>query len=256
MENNSPVYLGVPTYDGRIDIRTARVVFTETSQRPLITKLNASSLLARNFNEIYCGALNARIDLKDKYDIKWFAMLHADIIPEPWWLDKMIAIAEQHGADLLSAVVPIKDGEGMTSTGISLLNETPFFSSSAWRFSQTEINDPNFPETFSINDLPENHFPKEILRNRFLLVNTGCMIMRLDQTWSDVVHFTINDRIVNDQNGYRCEVESEDWFLSRMVYQYGGKVMATKAISLQHVGQQSFHSKAVWGNSIDPKAKL
>src|SRR5438034_6910050 len=73
-----------------------------------------NSLLAGNCNVHWCEALN----LREQNELKWFAMLHSDVIPEAFWLDKLIAEAEKHQADMMSAVVPIKTDQGLTSTAI------------------------------------------------------------------------------------------------------------------------------------------
>ena len=45
-------------------------------------------------------------------------MLHDDVVPEAFWLDKLIAELELHSADVMSAVVPVKSGNGLTSTAV------------------------------------------------------------------------------------------------------------------------------------------
>jgi len=245
MENKSVVFIAIPTHDHKIDVRMANVVYDRsTKDHQVIISTQNSSLLAMNCNNLWCEALNSRQKLNARQlHLKWFAMIHSDVIPEPFWLDKLISIAEAKGADLLSCVIPFKSPDGITSTAVSKHDGTGVL----WRFTQTEINSADIPETFSIDDvygLPGT--PKK------LLVNTGCMICRIDQPWSDEVFFTINDTITRQFNEYTPTVEPEDWFFSRMVAEKGGKVMATKALQILHVGGSVFSSRQVWGKARDP----
>jgi hypothetical protein len=240
MENKiPPVFIAIPTHDFKIDERMASVVYGQSSKGPHVIVSQNSSLLAWNCNNLWCMALNKRVE----YNLKWFAMVHSDVVPEPYWLDKLIGIAEEKGADLLSVVIPFKSPDGLTSTALSKHDGTGV----SKRFTQTEIRSKDFPETFCAQDvvIPPGTPQK-------LLVNTGCMICRIDQPWSDEVFFTINDSIERRFGQYTSTIESEDWFFSRLVAEKGGKVMATKAVRVLHVGQSAFDSHQVWGNAVDP----
>jgi hypothetical protein len=246
------VYLACPTHNGQIEHRVVKALFTEaTAEHKVLVKVHQTSLLASGCNSMYCEALNGYMGEK----FKWFAMLHSDIAPEPLWLDKLISLAERHNADLLSAVVPIKSKDGVTSTAISYPGD-PF--SRFARLTQQQLNRPDWPEVFNVKHAlayfnPETpHYP-EVLGDSILLVNTGCMVVRLDRPWSDKLYFTINDQIVPTMNGYEAQVEPEDWFFSRLVDEHGGIVMATKAIALEHIGQHPYPSRAMWGYQIDPQ---
>jgi hypothetical protein len=221
-ENKSIIFLGVPTYNGQICTQTANVLEYASKKHGIIKAVNQTSLLANGFNQLLCMALN----LRKEHNIKWFAMLHADIIPEKFWIDKLVDLAEQHGSDLLSAVVPIKDESGDTSTAVVPLN-----SIKTKRLSNDFIKK-TCPETFSIEDI-DDIYPEHLL-----LVNSGCMIFRIDNNWSPECYFTISDGINfnYEKQQFYAEVVSEDWNFSKMVADHGGKVMATTAISLKHVG--------------------
>src|SRR5262245_13324495 len=107
------VFLACPQYEGKLSGETARCLWETPSQKHTVRVGTSSfSLLAYNCNALWCLALNNQRSL----GLEWFAMLHADIVPEPWWIDKLIAEAERHGADFMSAVVPIKNHSGVTST--------------------------------------------------------------------------------------------------------------------------------------------
>ncbi len=210
------VFLGCPTHDGRIESDTATALRHATAgKHSIVQMVNRSSLLAYNCNQLWCMALNAR----EQHKIKWFAMLHSDVVPENNWLDKLIDIAEKNNADLLSAIVPIKDERGMVSTAL-LNHHNPF---------EHKVLYTPLPET-EILEIGEFK----------LVVNTGCMICRLDQPWSDKVWFEINDKIYLEKGEWKAAVEPEDWFFSRKVHELGGKVMATRAIDLVHVGRKDY----------------
>lgn len=248
------IFLASITHNGLIDHRMARSYYVTASRDYEIEwGMKQTSLLAGGCNELWCKALNNRV----KNNLKWFALLHADIVPEAWWLDKMVAIADQHGADLLSAVVPIKDSNGVTSTALASV-ESDFIRYT--RLTQRQLWHQTFPETFDVDAAVRalQQLPRDlnmvVPTPTKLLVNTGCMICRIDQPWSDEIHFTINDRIERLFNQYIAQVEPEDWFFSRKVAESGGKVMATKLVKVEHIGATAFRSDSVWGADKDPAA--
>jgi hypothetical protein len=183
-------------------------------------------------------------------------------------------LAEKHDADVMSAVIPIKDDNGLTSTAVS----GPDRFTRMTRLTTKQINHPQFPETFDIdmawdalfNKLPDGLKlegpPVHVERNLAgeiieipprLLVNTGCMVARLDRDWCAHAHFTINDRIVQQPGGiFQPEVEPEDWFFSRIVAELGGRVMATRSVRVEHLGGIPYRSDRVWGKEIDPATYL
>lgn len=239
------VFLCSPTHNGQLDNRMAKAFFAEASQdHRILNVVQQSSLLANACNNLWCTALN----VKDQYNLTWFAMLHSDIIPEPFWIDKLIRIAEEKGADLLSAIVPIKSDEGVTSTAVSHPNSR--FGAS-FRLTQHQVNNV-FPETFSLQDLVDGGHTNVDPTTHDLMVNTGCMICRLDKGWWTDVYFTIADRIEYNHGKFYAQVDSEDWFFSKCIADNGGKVMATRAIKVQHLGTTAFHSDRVWGSEFDP----
>lgn len=253
------IFLCTLTHDGRLDAGMSMIFNAGASNQLYTAKSVPTSLLAFACNRMWCEAMN------DGY--KWFAMLHADIIPELGFVDKLIALAEEHGADVMSAVVPIKGPDGITSTAISGENDFNRFT----RLTTKLIYDPRFPPVFDVqeactalanmgyNSIPGD--PGDVMPYGWkprLLVNTGCMVARLDRDWCSKVHFTINDRIVQGTNGsLAAEVESEDWFFSRRVAEEGGKVMATTLVKLQHISYSyAYHSHHIWGHDVDQEGYL
>jgi GT2 family glycosyltransferase len=247
------VFLGTITHSGQLDFRMAQMFYAHASmERALLTSVHQTSLLASGCNHLWCKALNNR----KVADLRYFVLLHSDIVPEQWFIDKLIRILEENDADLLSAIVPIKSPDGLTSTAIS----GPDDFTRLTRLTTKQINDPLWPETFdsvkaeyALEQLyPEFKFDNE--GGNHLLVNTGCMIARMDREWCNKVFFTINDRIIQQPGGaFINQVESEDWYFSRMVSELGGKVMATRAVKVEHIGITSFKSDKVWGEVFDPQ---
>jgi hypothetical protein len=256
------VFLATITHSGHLDARMAQMFFNyATAERQLMTHVQPSSLLASACNNSWCKALNNR----EAHDLRWFALLHSDIVPEQWFLDKLIAIAEKHDADVLSAIVPIKEDSGVTSTALSGGDDFTRLT----RLTMKQINHPHFPETFDCHGAFEaltSRLPDELQiptpEEGFgpmprLLVNTGCMVARLDREWSSRAYFTINDRIEVGPGGvYGTAVEPEDWFFSRIVAEMGGRVMATRALVVDHLGTIPYRSNKIWGKNIDESTLL
>jgi hypothetical protein len=245
------VFLACPLYDGRLDYGTARSLWSTASRLRMVNVMpSAASLLPTNCNALWCTALNHR----EGAQLKWFAMLHADVTPEPWWLDKLIAEAEAHDADLLSAVVPLKSLDGATSTAIARPG-TQF--GTFCRLTTQQVNHPLFPATFGIAEaaaalaiLPEPLGIRDAPREA-LLVNTGCMVCRLDRPWCERVWFSIDDAIEKIDGLWKAVFQPEDWSFSRRVTAEGGKVLATKSLEVLHRGQMDFRSNQTWGRAVD-----
>jgi hypothetical protein len=236
------------------------------------------SLLARGFNQAWCTALSAEYD--------YFVMLHADIVPQPGWLEKLIELIETTSYRMISAVVPLKSPLGITSTGVGFLDN--------WygirkRLTMQEVF--RLPETFDITHLyaagilppAENPAVEDVL-----LVNTGCFIANLTASYAFhtldgdgalIHHFRIEDRVLvrsaqevwketrlrgvpmetiaNSQDSrqqYLVETIPEDWGFSRTMAAYNIPYAATRAVRVNHLGTTSFHNFAPWGveREFDP----
>jgi len=198
------------------------------------------SLLCGNCNRLLTTALNYRAD---GHDLQWFALQHADISPEPGYLDKLVAEAEAVGADLLSVAVPIKDQRGVTSTA---LGAGKIFGQLG-RLSFAQLRHPDFPETFDARmatealrclPTPLGYYHPDA---RLLLCNTGLMIVRLDRPWSRRLVFRTLDRIVELPDG-RLQPQdlSEDWYFSWRVARLGGRVFCTTKVHCKHRGEVEF----------------
>jgi hypothetical protein len=244
----SKVLIGVPTY-GLLSMGwiAARQLWAFGTRRTFTVEMGQSSLISYNCNFLWCAALNRRGEGHE-----WFAMLHTDIEPADWWIDSLIAEAEKHGADLVSAVVPKKDASGLTTTCIG----TP--QRPMCNLTQAQVQHPTFPDTFdlpmaieALARLPEPLRVAELPGASHLLVNTGCFVCRLDRPWVEQVWFDQTDSIERVNGTWRPVMCSEDWNFSRRVAQAGAKVMATRTVNLTHRGHYGFPSNAVWGQERD-----
>lgn len=190
-------------------------------------KIRSISMLTLCFNELWCDALNA----EPRADV--FCMMHDDVIPANGWLDTMIDELESTGADILSAVIPIKDLRGMSSTAV-MDKDTGYVR----RISMTESV--SLPQTFDTKMAGYD--------NHHMLINTGLWVCRLGQHWNKEVCFTVRDRIIHGPDGkFYAQGMSEDWMFGLWASKRGLKVMATTKVPVKHSGNFEFPS-GKWGN--------
>lgn len=239
------VVLGMPMHNQQVHAKAARAFWgcPSAGKNRCLPGAHGSSLLAKGFNTIWHGALEIRRREPER-GITHFGMLHADIAPEPGWVDVLVDEMERTGADVVSAVVPIKDGKGLTSTAV----EDP---ADEWsvlrRLTMREVH--RLPETFSIDDLGYDD-------GRALLVNTGCWLADLSKPWCRDVVFTIRDcvRFLADGTPEVCVIP-EDWGFSKWLHGRGGKVLATRKVKLVHFGgADGYGNTEAWGSSFVDEA--
>jgi hypothetical protein len=226
------IYLGMPGY-GKQTAAAGRALWNASrNMSQVAVEYAPGSLLACNFNKLWCTALN-RVHKGERLD--YFAMLHDDIGCQDFWLDELIDELEAKQLDVLGVVVPIKDMRGITSIALHHPGDN-------WnvdcRLSMHDVY--QLPETFTSADLGGAQ----------LLLNTGCWVAKWNQEWARQVRFTINDRIVFDvpHNCYRPEVESEDWYFSRLLNEMELKIGATRKIAVKHEGDVEFSNTFPWGS--------
>jgi SAM-dependent methyltransferase len=230
------VFLGMPGY-GEQSAGAAQGFWraTKLPDSHVTRVYREGSLLAANFNQLWCDALNL---VHQGRRIDYFAMQHADVEPEPWWLDTLIDEMEAHNLDVLGAVVPIKDLHGRTSIALAHPSGDP------WRTlcRLTLMDVYRMPATFTSADAGHP-----------ILLNTGLWVCRFDPAWAKKACFTINDRIVYDVNlkKYLPQCESEDWGFSRGLHSLGLKIGATRKVKLTHRGPQQFPNGKAWGEQWD-----
>lgn len=216
---------------GSIDLHAMCVgTRAKASQRPDVQVFPFqawTSLLPYTFNLCWAGLLNQR----SADGLTHFAMLHDDIVPQPGWLDILLAEMDAHDADLISAVVPIKDHLGLTSTGIDVTGDL-------WnprRLTLAEVH--SLPETFG-----------DAEAGGPLVLNTGCWVCRIDRPWAEQVCFRQQDKIVKGADGkFEPHTMPEDWDFSRQLRSHGAKLLATRKVQLYH-GLPAYTNARVWGS--------
>lgn len=237
--NGKKVIIGIPMYNHRLVFGTLNSAFVSSAGRHRV-RINRmkSSMLARNHNWLFYFALRAHL----KGECDYYVNLHSDVVPEQFFVDKLIDEMETAGADILGVVVPFSDGSGITSIAIDNPDDP-------WepKHRLTVHDCKKLPPTFSQADTP---FP-----NNLLLVNTGCTIFKLrsecfhvrDLDGNPRVWFTIKDRVSrietkDNPDGWTFSVETipEDWGFSRDIQKYGAKVCATTAVRVLHYAEVGF----------------
>lgn len=211
-------YLFLPTYDG-----TRRNAMALLHCKGVVMDEVTVSLLAWNFNSGWAHALNMR----QRGEIDAFCMLHADIQPlEMKWMEWLREEMLANQAQVMSAVVPIKNDQGLTSTAI-------------------DTDDPWFPRRLTMHEIM--HRPVTWTHPR-LLVNTGMLMVDFREPWVEQVRFTIQDRIVKDAKGqWEAQVLPEDWDFSRQVKAQGQAVWVTRRVPLSHIGMRHYANLKIWG---------
>lgn len=234
-------YLGMPGY-GHLTAGAAASFFhaTRRSQDAIRWENREGSLLANNFNQLWVNALNIAHGGRK---VRYFAMQHADIQAERYWLDKLVDELEAKDLDVLGVVAPIKDSRGVTSIALAHPSGDPWRIHT--RLTMREVY--RLPETFTSEDVGHP-----------ILLNTGLWVCRFNMDWAPKVHFTINDEIVfNTKTGqYQALCESEDWFFSRLLHELGLKVGCTRKVGMKHRGETDYLNTHPWGSEDFDSAHL
>ncbi len=194
----------------------------------------SSSATPHTFNLLLAQAL----DMRDQGLCTHFAMIHSDVkpkvTPEGRWLDILWREMEASGADLISAVIPIKEpARKRTSTAIG-------------------ARDDNFCNLGYIANhhrgtLPTTFGPAETCKDgEVLVVNTGLFLADLRRSWWDNFAFEFRTKIDRRPTGRVALFAPEDWLLSRHIQANGGQVRATWAVQLDH------HGEIDWPNYEEP----
>ena len=191
-----------------------------------------------DFNGLWAQALNEF----EAGAITHFAMLHSDIAPLGDWIDVLLAELDR-GFDLVSAIAPIKDSRGVTSSGIGDESDNwhPFR-----RFTMAEVC--RMPETFTASTIGYGH--------RFLLHNSGCwacdlrsgLFNRTNEVGELIAHFDFPRRVVRRDGKFVNDSESEDWFFSRKIHKLGARSAITRKVKLTHKGPIAMPNDEPWGS--------
>lgn len=227
------VLVTMPRYTPEASLEASRAFFCPVWEGTRLQVVDGvspvGSLLPHTFNECWALALN----LYQAGDLDLFAMIHADVEAQPGWLDTLHAEMDASGADLVSAVVSIKDKRGLTSTGVDDTGDR-------WSVRRLTLR-----EVFA---LPETFTSEHV--GAPLLVNTGLWLCRLG-AWALDVSFEIESTIRNEGGRYVARCVPEDWAFSRRLHSLGRKLAATRKVEVNHWGPSSWSNTTVRGWDTD-----
>lgn len=224
--------MAIPAYRGMCSVQMIHGLFKASKAHdlrilpPLSTSANCTGM-----NLLWIAALEQR----DSEGLDWFIMHHTDIeVITPFWLDRMVEIAEQNEADVLSVNVPIKDHVGLTSTAL----DERHHGMHEWRVRRLTTKETAAKGAYWT--APN------------LLVNTGIMLVNMRRDWVNEMYFHFEDKIVW-QNGRRVPVlVPEDWGWSRDARSKGASIWCTNEIVVRHYGEAAFGNDITWGADTDP----
>lgn len=225
------VYLGMPCHGNLVNEGVIDAVACGSKRGLIAAKqvLNFS-ILPHNFNMLWANALHRR-----KLGITHFAMLHADIGPEVGWLDKMVDLMNEHEADVLSAVVPIKSDQGLTSTAMD--DEKVGAMDPYWR-----------PRRLTMREVHKKY--AGTFTHEKLLVNTGCLLVDFRKPWVEKICFRFETTMMPHpfmEGALLPLVVPEDWAFSRDAKKLGAKVFATREVKLYHEGSIRYPNNIAFG---------
>lgn len=226
------VFLGIP-HRGAIEAGTMEASFKTGipigKWEGVDLNTYSSSLLAYTFNHLWCNALNNRAEK----NLSAFCMLHSDIAPEPNWLATLLEERERTGADVLSAVIPIKDDRGYSSTAVYNPKEDHL-----QRVTMKEAT--KLPKTFDASDfgIPDGS----------ILPNTGLWVCDFTKPWVEEVCFEVRDRIFKDKGLFVPQCLSEDWNFGYWCRRKGLKVLATTLVKAVHKGTFDYPNYVAFGS--------
>ena len=206
------IFVALPSYGGAASPNMSAIinmVMNGEAGSRVTMKTYHSSLLTHGFNLAWVEALNLRTNGR----VTHFLMLHNDVQPWPTvWLPMLLGEMDREDADVLSAIVPIKDGSRGTSTAIDTDNK--------WR-----------PHRLTIEEVLAQ---PTTWTNPRLLINTGCLLINMTKPWVEQICFRINNQNELVDGKWITHVEPEDWNFSRQCHALGVKVFATRILPIIH----------------------
>lgn len=225
-DDTPDVFLCCPSGDASMYCDTHSSIVHASRKYRAMQSCLAGSHLPKNFARLWVEAVGS--------GCKYFAMIHADVAATRYWLDEMIEVLESADADIVSAVVAIKDHTGDSSTAYEIEPRRPR------RLSLAQIQ--QLPAVFSDQDVAEL-----VGSPVTLLVNTGLWVARLDRPWAtEIDYFVVDARIVWDVPNKTASVlvNSEDWELSRRFKELGLRVLVNRQILTVHHGSAQYTNGA------------
>lgn len=221
------ILLSIPTYKNDVHAAAMFSIMGATKEHKVLRFRSDSSAQCNTLNTAWIQAL----ELYDERKVDYFACHHTDIEAEAGWLDKLVTILKAQKADIISAVVPIKNASGFTSTAY---DESLNGRDAIW-----------FPRRLTMKEVCK--LPKTFTAPNILL-NTGLMLVDLSKPWTREMYFSFTDRIVTIDGKRRAVFEPEDWAFSRLARAHGAtSLWATWDITLNHWGEGAYANQTPWG---------
>lgn len=223
------VMVALPSYDGRMQQGLCFALMQMSKRKdisPVFRSVDSSSL-TRSFNRLWAMALSER-----NTGLTHFLMIHDDVVPEHFFLDKMMDIMEAKGADVLSVVSPQKSAKGLTSTGFDT-RKFDLSDEDKWR---------TVPMTMT-----QIHAAEATFTHPKLLINTGLMLVDMRKLWVEQIHFHFETGIVNGNGVYAAREVSEDWVFSKEAAKAGASLWVTREVAMDHWGKAMFPNNRPWG---------
>lgn len=233
-QKNVILGIGVPHYMAGFVGGASLLKLSQSKRLKGVSMFETSqSILTSAFNSAWCWALNSR-----KYGLTHFLLMHADVKPmDMAWFDILLAEMEKANADVINPIIPIKDGRGLTSTALDTNRWHPV------RITQKQAK-----------EMPVTWTSPGLLNNDGLLL-CNMQAEWVTKTWPEKAEegyfsphcFTIHDQLVFEGGDWKPACEPEDWNMSRQMKALGARIWATRAVTVEHFGQQVFSSERAWG---------
>lgn len=226
------VFVAVPCGGGLLTYKAFPGLCQPSGRARVNLRLLDVGMIGLNFNSLWAEALN----LRGGWDApSHWAMHHADVAAPPGWLDVLLDEMARVGADVMSAVVAIKDERGLTTTAVGRDGGHVLR-----RLTLREVH--RLPATFSADDV--RRAPGETL-----LVNTGLWACRFTEPWVEEHCFRVHDGTRRRPDGTWEAVElTEDWAFSDWANRRGLKVWATRKVATVHQGGRGYGTAEPWGS--------
>jgi len=235
----------VPTSGHEVSVETAKTLIGAQAARGASVQYQISvlSLLARNFNYLFCQAYSAGFD----YLIYVHSDLGIESAPGQHWVDTVIAVMEEKKFAAVSQVIPIKNDSGTTTTALQLNKNNKY---GLRRLTVKEvaghtgiITREDLCRMFSVS--PDDAGA--------LLINTGLLCLGLKNFyWPKWDGFSIEDKILWNKSGTpKAFTTSEDWRFSMWLHEKEWPYGAINCFAINHDGHKYYSNREVWGGEHD-----
>jgi hypothetical protein len=234
------ILLGMP--GPHIRFNTAQSCFFSVGKQHKVLVVGADNASWDNMNLLWSRALNAAM----RDGITHFAMIHADIEPDlkQDWVQILLEEMEAKGCSFISGTVPIKDGRGVMSCGIGD-PRNPWVPHRRFTVRETL----QMPETFTAGEIGYTGWPLNHNSGLILADLRNPKFFEADDNGDLRIWFEFRKRMHFDADGnVKLSGESEDWNISRRLWQCGVKTCMTRKVRLRHFGSTGYPNFRAWGD--------